>query len=149
MKRLKAIFVVVSVVAVAMVPASGFSASDDETRQAEKDQEFREKQWNDGVSEIDNGLDQLDAFDESILEDKPKSARKHLTKVLNHFEKALTHFEKAEVGKEHQGAIDDIDAGVKAINKALDDIDDGNMDAAQSQLDKANSHFNQAAEALG
>jgi len=69
-------------------------------------------------------------------------------KHLDFERKGLTHFEKAEIGRERQGAIDDLSTGDKALDKAYEDYLAGNIDAAQSQLDKANEHFARAASKL-
>jgi hypothetical protein len=148
MKNMKTLVAMAVVVAVAMIPTLGFSSTDDAEKQTGKDAKYSEKQWKDGVRDVNKGLNQLDDFDESLMKADPKSAQKHLKKVGNHFDKALTHFEKAEVGKKNKGVIDDINDGVAALNKAYNDIDKGDVDSAQSHLDKASDHFNQAAEAL-
>ena len=118
------------------------------TDQAEKDAKFAEKQWNKGVQAVEKGYQQLDAFDESLFESKPDSAGKHLKKAAKQFDKALTCFEKAEVGRENQGAIDDVNHGYDALGKALNDLEKGDVDSARRQLDKANEHFDRAAETL-
>ena len=53
-----------------------------------------------------------------------------------------------KVGRERQGAIDDINAGNEALDQAYKDFGEGKVDMAQSQLDKANEDFARAASKL-
>lgn len=115
----------------------------------ERDAAFQERQWDDGVYQAEKGLEQLDAFDRNLAEADPDGALKHLKKSAEHFDKARTHFAKAEVGREKQGAIDDINHGYDALDKAIADLEAGNVDSAQRQLDKAYDHFAQANQTLG
>ena len=147
--RGKTTFIVTAaVVATLMILSSGCTQEEREKIEAERDEAFAERQWDDGVREVNKGLEQLDLFDERLAEAEPESAKRHLEKTSGHFKKALTHFEKAEVGRERQGAIDDLNTGDKALDKAYEDFVAGNIDAAQSQLDKANEHFARAASKL-
>ena len=129
--------------------AAGHAQAIPGTDQAQKDAKFAGKQWSKAVSQFEKGVDQLDAFDESLFQSKPDSARKHLKKAAKCFDKARTHFAKAEVGREKQGAIDDINHGYDALDKAIADFEQGNVDAAQRQLDKAYDHFAKAKQTLG
>jgi len=142
------LIVTAAVVATLMIFSSGCTQEEREEIKAERDEAFAERQWDDGVREVNKGLEQLDLFDERLAEAEPESAKRHLEKTSGHFKKALTHFEKAEVGRERQGAIDDLNTGDKALDKAYEDFVAGNIDAAQSQLDKANEHFARAASKL-
>lgn len=147
--RGKTTFIVTAVVvATLMILSPGCTQEERDKIKAERDEDFAERQWNDGVREVNKGLEQLDLFDERLAEAEPESAKRHLEKTSGHFKKALTHFEKAEVGRERQGAIDDLNTGDKALDKAYEDFVAGNIDAAQSQLDKANEHFARAASKL-
>jgi hypothetical protein len=148
MKSLKTSVVIAGVAAAAVLLTLGCSQEEREEIKVEHDQNYAARQWDDGVREVNKGLDQMDTFDQKLAEAEPDSAIRHLKKMEDHFNKALTHFEKAEVGREKQGAIDDINAGVDALNKATTDLDGGRVDAAQSQLDKANEHFARASETL-
>ena len=142
------LIVTAAVVATLMIFSSGCTQEERGEIKAERDEAFAERQWDDGVREVNKGLEQLDLFDERLAEAEPESAKRHLEKTSGHFKKALTHFEKAEVGRERQGAIDDLNTGDKALDKAYEDFVAGNIDAAQSQLDKANEHFARAASKL-
>ena len=149
MMRSKMTTVVMALVlGAATVLTAGCSEAEREEIKTERDEAFAERQWDDGVREVNKGLEQLDLFDERLAEAEPESAKRHLEKTSGHFKKALTHFEKAEVGRERQGAIDDLNTGDKALDKAYEDFVAGNIDAAQSQLDKANEHFARAASKL-
>ena len=155
MKRIVMSLVVALVVPAAAVLTSGCSAAQKQELEAEKakikaerDANFRDRQWNDGVRQVNWGLRQLDKFDQKLAEAEPESAVRHLRKASGHFAKAMTHFEKAEVGREKQGAIDDINAGNEALVKAYTDLEEDKVDAAQGQLDKANEHFLRADQTL-
>ena len=147
MKSKMTVVVMAVVLAMTILP-SGCSEAEREEIKEERDAAFAERQWEDGVREVNRGLEQRDAFDQKLAEAEPESAKRHLKKMTEHFNKALTHFEKAEVGRERQGAIDDINSGVEALDKAYKDLDEGKVDSAQSHLDSANEHFARAASKL-
>ena len=132
----------------ATVLSAGCSEAERDEIKAERDEAFTEREWDEGVRQVNLGLEQLNAFDQRLAEAEPESAKRHLKKTAEHFSKALTHFEKAEVGRERQGAIDDINAGNKALDKAYNEFDEGKVDMAQTQLDKANEDFTRAASKL-
>jgi exonuclease VII small subunit len=146
--RKKTLFVMAALFAATMILTSGCSEPEREEIKAERDEAFAERQWEDGVREVNKGLEQLDAFDQKLAEAEPESAKRHLKKTAEHFNKALTHFEKAEVGRERQGAIDDLNAGSDALDKAYKDFEEGEVESAQSHLDRANELFAKAAETL-
>ena len=147
--RSKMTFVVMALVlGAAMFLTAGCSEAEREEIKAERDEAFTEREWDEGVRQVNMGLEQLNAFDQRLAEAEPESAKRHLKKTAEHFSKALTHFEKAEVGRERQGAIDYINAGSDALDKAYKDFDEGKIESAQSQLDKANADFARAASKL-
>ena len=144
----KILSVMAALFAATMILTSGCSDAEREEIKADKDEAFAERQWGDGVREVNMGLEQLDTFEYRLAEAEPESARRHLKKTAEHFSKALTHFEKAEVGRERQGAINDLNAGSDALDKAYIDFEEGNVESAQVQLDKAHELFAKAAETL-
>ena len=149
MMRSKMTFVVMALVlGAATVLTAGCSEAEREEIKAERDEAFTEREWDEGVRQVDLGLEQLNTFDQKLAEAEPESAKRHLKKTAEHFSKALTHFEKAEVGRERQGAIDDINAGNEALDKAYKDFDEGKIDMAQSHYDKAIISFQNAAAIL-
>jgi len=148
MKGLKTLAVIAGVAAAAAMLTTGCSPEQREEIKAERDVAFVDRQWDDGVREAEKGFDQLDAFDRDLAEAEPDFALNHLKKSAEHFDKARTHFAKAEVGREKQGAIDDINAGYDALDKAIGDLEEGKVDSAQAHLDKAYEHFTRADQTL-
>lgn len=141
MKRTIRLIVPVLVISMALLLTSGgIVAADDE--------KWAEKEYDKAVKDANHGFDQLDKVDKKLSEAEPKKAITHFDKALDDFEHALTHLAKADVGKEHQGAIDDLNSGVDALNKALKNLENGNIDDAQKHYEKANEYFERAASAF-
>ena len=148
--RGKMMFVVIAVVvAGTTILTSGCSEAEREKIKAETDAAFTEREWDEAVRQVNLGLEQLDAFDVRLAEAEPESAKRHLEKMAKHFNKARTHLEKAEVGRDRQGAVDNINSRTDALNKAYQDFEEGKIDSAQLRLDRANELFAKAAETLG
>jgi len=144
-------------VAVALALVVGFGCSkaerqeikaqhevDKEEAEIVRDAEYRVDQWDEAVRYANKGYDQLDEFDTKYFKDEPRRARMHLEKAAKDFRDALTHFAKCEVGEDRQGAVNDLNAGVDALDKAYKEFDEGRVDAAQSHYDTACEYFAKA-----
>lgn len=149
MKRITMTCAAIAGILAMMTLAVACSPEQREEIKADRDAAFVDRQWDDGVNQAEKGFEQLDAFDRNLAEADADGALRHLKKSAEHFDKARTHFAKAEVGREKQGAIDDINTGYDALDKAIADLESGNVDAAQRQLDKAYDHFAKADQTLG
>ena len=119
-----------------------------EQKAAARDIDYREKEWNKAIEYANKGYEQLDKFDKNLSKTEPVRVKMHLQKAAKDFSDALTHMEKAEVGKARQGAVDDLNSGVDALNKAYNELDEGRVDAAQLHFDEANRRFSNAQATL-
>ena len=147
------------VIGVALLLASGCSKAErqeakaeyqaeEEVAKVERDLDYRDEEWNEAVRYANKGYDQLDKFDTKVFKDEPERAKLHLEKASKDFSDALTHLAKSEVGENRQGAVNDLNAGVDALDKAYQEMDEGRIDSAQSHYDKAVEYFNKAADIL-
>lgn len=114
----------------------------------EKDVEYRDEEWNEAVKYANKGYEELGDYDKKLNEMEPRRAKRHLEKANKDFSNALTHLAKSEVGEARQDAINDLNAGVDALDKAYKELDEGRVDAAQLHYDEANKNFAEAAEIL-
>jgi len=119
-----------------------------EEAKMDRDADFRDHEWNEAVKYANKGYDQLGEFDTKVFKDEPERAKLHLEKASKDFSDALTHLAKSEVGKDRQGAINDLNSGVDALDKAYKELDEGRIDSAESHYDKAVEYFNKAADIL-
>ena len=94
-----------------------------EQKEITRDADYRDKEWNEAVTYANKGYEQLDEFDKKLSEMEPRGAKRHLEKAAKDFSNALTHLEKSEVGKAREGAINDLNSGVDALNKAYKELD--------------------------
>jgi len=113
-----------------------------------KDERFENRQWNDAARDLKKAYNQFSDFEWKVELAEPKRAAHHLKKSLNDFNTAMTHVAKADVGREQQGAVDDINKGIKQLDDAVTSLDNGNVDSAQNHYDKAAAEFNKAAAIL-
>ena len=159
MKRWIQFVVPAVMIAVVLLLASGCSKAGRQEAKAEhqvekeeakmdRDADFRDHEWNEAVKYANKGYDQLGEFDTKVFKDEPERAKLHLEKASKDFSDALTHLAKSEVGKDRQGAINDLKAGVDALDKAYKEVDEGRIDSAESHYDKAVEYFNKAADIL-
>lgn len=159
MKRSIKFFLPAATIAVALMLASGCSKAERQEAQAEhqvekeetkidRDADYTDREWNEGVKYANKGYDEMGDFDTKFFKDEPERAKLHLEKASKDFSDALTHFAKSEVGKDRQGAINDLNSGVDALDKAYKELDEGRVDSAQSHYDKANEYFAKAADIL-
>lgn len=124
----------------AMLAAASVTASDD--------QEWADKEYKKAVKDASYGFDELDAMDKDLAKEEPKKAVEHFEAAMDFFEHAINHLAESEVGKEHKGAVNDLKSGNEALDKALNALEDGNLDEAQKHFDKANEYFDAAEAAL-
>ena len=147
------------IIAVVLLPAAGCSKAERQEAKAEyqvekeeakmvQDADYRDYEWDEAVKYANKGYDQLGDFDTKLFKDEPERAKLHLEKASKDFSDALTHLAKSEVGKDRQGAINDLNSGVDALDKAFKELDEGRIDSAESHYDKAVEYFNKAADIL-
>ncbi len=141
MKRMIQLMVPVCVIAAMLVLAAGNVAASDP-------QKFTDKQMRLAIKDANHGYEALDKVGTKLEKGKEKSATNHFENAIDDFQQALTHFAKAVVGKDQQGAIDDINSGVNALQKALTSLENGKTDKAQTQYNKAIGYFDQAEAVL-
>ncbi len=110
----------------------------------DRDADYTDFQWDEGVKFANKGYHQLDDFDTKYFKDEPDRATMHLEKAAKDFDKALTHFAKSEVGIDGQKAIKDLQSAVDQLNKSSNEFDAGNMDSAQSHYNNASDYFAKA-----
>jgi hypothetical protein len=159
MKRQIKFVLPAATIAVALLLAFGCSNEERQKLEAEhqvnkeeatinRDADFTDREWNEGVRYANKGYDQLTEFGTKLDTVEPKRAKLHLEMATRDFSDALTHFAKSEVGKDRQGAINDVKSGVEALNRADKELDEGRTDSAQDHYDKANEYFAKAADIL-
>ena len=137
MKRKIQLIVPVCVIATILVLAASTVAASDP-------QKYADKQMRLAIKDANHGYEALDKVDSKLDLGKQKSAANHFENAIDDFQQALTHFAKAVVGKDQQGAIDDINSGVNALQKALTALENGKTEDAQKHYNKAIGYFNQA-----
>ena len=137
MKRMIRLMVPVCVIATMLVLAAGTVAASDP-------QKFTDKQMRLAIKDANHGYKALDKVDSKLDLGKQKSAANHFENAIDDFQQALSHFAKAVVGKDQQRAIDDIDSGVDALQKALTAMENGKTDKAQKQYNTAIGYFDRA-----
>ena len=113
-----------------------------------REERFENRQWNDAVRDMKRAYNQISDFDWKVEIGEPSSAVRHLRKALKEFDSAMTHVDKAEVGRDQQGAVDDVNRGIKQLTDAVTALDGGNLDSAQRHYDKAAGSFQKAAVIL-
>lgn len=113
-----------------------------------KDERFDNRQWNDATRDLKKAYNQFSDFEWKVELDEPKRAAHHLRKSLDDFNAAMTHVAKVDVGREQQGAVDDLNRGIKQLDGAVTALDNGNIDSAETHYDKAAAEFNKAAAIL-
>jgi tetratricopeptide (TPR) repeat protein len=106
-----------------------------------REERFENRQWNDAVRDVKRAYNQVSDLDWKLYEGEPERAAKHLRKALDDFNAAMTHVAKADVGEAQQGAVDDVNDGIKQLNDAVTALDNGDIDSAQSHYDKAAASF--------
>lgn len=114
----------------------------------DKDERFDNRQYNDVVRDLKKAYNQFSDFDWKADLDEPKRAVWHLQKSLDDFNAAMTHIAKLDVGREQQGAVDDINKGIDQLASVVSAYSDGNLDSAQKHYDHATAEFNKAASIL-
>ena len=137
MKRMIQLIVPVCVIATMLVLAASTVVASDP-------QKYADKQMRLAIKDANHGYEALDKVDSKLDLGKQKSAANHFENAIDDFQQALTHFAKAMVGKDQQGAIDDINSGVNALQKALTSLENGKTEDAQKHYNKAIGYFNQA-----
>jgi nitrogen fixation/metabolism regulation signal transduction histidine kinase len=156
MMKLRIKFVVPAVaVSLAVMLGSGCSKTERQEIKAEhevkkeqkevtRDENYRDKEWNEAVKYANKGYAQLADFDKKVDKMEPKRAKRHLEKASKDFSEALTHLAKSEVGKDRESAINYLNSGSDALDKAYKELDEGRVDAAQLHFDEANGDFDKA-----
>ena len=114
-----------------------------------REERFEDRQWSDAVRDVKRAYSQFSDFDWKVEEGEPAGAARHLRKALNDFNAAMTHVAKVDVGQSQQGAVNDVNNGIKQLDSAVTALDNGNLDSAQRHYDKAAGSFNKAEDILG
>ena len=114
----------------------------------DRDERFDNRQYNDAVRDLKKAYKQFSDFDWKADLDEPKRAVWHLQKSRDDFNAAMTHIAKLDVGREQQGAVNDINKGIKEIESAVTADNNGDVDSAQKHYNKAATEFNKAASIL-
>jgi hypothetical protein len=78
-------------------------------------------------------------MDNNLAKEKPKKANEQFEIAMDFFEHAATHLANSVVGKEHKGAIDDLNSGNGDLNKSMKALDENKIDDAQKYFDLAQS----------
>jgi hypothetical protein len=113
-----------------------------------KEERFETRQWDDAVRDLKHAYSQFSKYDWKADEGEPVRAARHLRKALNDFDAAMNHVAKADVGEAQKGAVGDVNHGIKELNQAVTELDNGNVDSAQSYYNKAATSFQKAATIL-
>lgn len=114
----------------------------------DRDDRFDNRQYNDAVRDLKKAYKQFSDFDWKADLDEPKRAVWHLQKSRDDFKAAMTHIAKLDVGRERQGAVNDINKGIDELASAVTAYTDDNLDSAQKHYNKAATEFNKAASIL-
>lgn len=155
MKRLIKFVVPAVAISLAVMLGSGCSKTERQEIKAEhevkkeqkevtRDANYRDKEWDEAVKYANKGYGQLADFDKKVDKMEPERAKLHIEKASKDFSEALTHLAKSEVGKDRESAINHLNSGVDALNKAYKELDEGRVDAAQLHFDEANGDFDKA-----
>jgi tetratricopeptide (TPR) repeat protein len=143
---------IVALMAVVSIPATAgagphvITLTDDDDVKEEKKQE---KQWKKAVEYLEWGWDEVDKADMKLEEGKPRKAQEHFAVALDFFNKAIKHFVKATLGPEQQQGYENIEKGLRDLEKADKAYDEDKLEkgaklfaSAQELLTKGMATFN-------
>ena len=98
--------------------------------------------------DIAKGYRQFQKASSKLAKDKVDSAVDHFDKGLNCFASAGAHLVKAEEDA-YADAGNEIDKGNKQLQEAIDALNDGHTDRAESHYDKAMDSYDKALDLIG
>ena len=116
--------------------------------QAGDDETFIDKHMRLASKDANHGFDELRKVNSKLDLGKQKSAKRHFENAIDDFEQAIAHIAKAELGKNKEGIVDDLTAGLEKLKKAANNLENGNLEDAQKNYASAEKHFTRAEAAL-